>query len=154
MKIKKMKIIFNLILAISFILLTSCGLKVVDNHGQIFDNNLSTDVFKEGQTTKDEIVSILGYPSIKSSFDNEKSWFYVSSEFKKFVFLDGKNTDQKIIIFEFSENNVLSKKMILSKEDINSIDHEITVTDSSGKKLSWYKEFFRNLNPDPFGAGR
>ena len=146
MKIKKMKIIFNLILAIFFILLTSCGLKVVDNHGQIFDNNLST--------TKDEIVSILGYPSIKSSFDNEKSWFYVSSEFKKFVFLDGKNTDQKIIIFEFSENNVLSKKMILSKEDINSIDHEITVTDSSGKKLSWYKEFFRNLNPDPFGAGR
>ena len=65
-----------------------------------------------------------------------------------------KNTDQKIIIFEFSENNVLSKKMILSKEDINSIDHEITVTDSSGKKLSWYKEFFKNLNPDPFGAGR
>ena len=96
----------------------------------------------------------MGYPSIKSSFDNEKSWFYVSSEFKKFVFLDGKNTDQKIIIFEFSENNVLSKKMILSKEDINSIDHEITVTDSSGKKLSWYKEFFKNLNPDPFGAGR
>jgi len=44
--------------------------------------------------------------------------------------------------------------MILSKEDINSIDHEITVTDSSGKKLSWYKEFFKNLNPDPFGAGR
>ena len=35
-----MKIIFNLILAIFFILLTSCGLKVVDNHGQIFDNNL------------------------------------------------------------------------------------------------------------------
>ena len=81
-----MKIIFNLILAIFFILLTSCGLKVVNNHGQIFDNNLSTDAFKEGQTTKDEIVSILGYPSIKSSFDNEKSWFYVSSEFKKFVF--------------------------------------------------------------------
>ena len=31
-------------------------------------------------------------------------------------------------------------------EDINSIDHEITVTDSTGRKLSWYKEFFKNLN--------
>ena len=58
------------------------------------------------------------------------------------------------MIFEFGDNNVLNKKKFLSKADLNDIDYEVAVTDSSGKKLSWYKEFFKNLNPDPFGAGR
>ena len=151
MKIKK---IFKLILTIFFINLGSCGLKITDNHGQIFDSNLSTDLFKEGKTTKEEITNILGTPSIKSTFDGEKSWFYVSSEFEKFIFLDGENIDQKILIFEFGDNNVLNKKKFLSKEDLNDIDYEVAVTDSSGKKLNWYREFFRNLNPDPFGANQ
>ena len=97
MKIKKIKMIFKLILTIFFINLGSCGLKVTDNHGQIFDSNLTTDLFKEGKTTKEEITNILGTPSIKSTFDGEKSWFYVSSEFEKFIFLDGENIDQKIL---------------------------------------------------------
>ena len=154
MKIKKIKMIFKLILTIFFINLGSCGLKVTDNHGQIFDSNLTTDLFKEGKTTKEEITNILGTPSIKSTFDGEKSWFYVSSEFEKFIFLDGENIDQKILIFEFGDNNVLNKKKFLSKEDLNDIDYEVAVTDSSGKKLNWYREFFRNLNPDPFGANQ
>ena len=150
----KIKIIFKLILTIFFINLGSCGLKITDNHGQIFDSNLTTDLFKEGKTTKEEITNILGTPSIKSTFDGEKSWFYVSSEFEKFIFLDGENIDQKILIFEFGDNNVLNKKKFLSKEDLNDIDYEVAVTDSSGKKLNWYREFFRNLNPDPFGTNK
>ena len=150
----KIKIIFKLILTIFFINLGSCGLKITDNHGQIFDSNLTTDLFKEGKTTKEEITNILGTPSIKSTFDGEKSWFYVSSEFEKFIFLDGENIDQKILIFEFGDSNVLNKKKFLSKEDLNDIDYEVAVTDSSGKKLNWYREFFRNLNPDPFGANQ
>ena len=154
MKIKKIKMIFKLILTIFFINLGSCGLKITDNHGQIFDSNLTTDLFKEGKTTKEEITNILGTPSIKSTFDGEKSWFYVSSEFEKFIFLDGENIDQKILIFEFGDSNVLNKKKFLSKADLNDIDYEVAVTDSSGKKLNWYREFFRNLNPDPFGANQ
>ena len=150
----KIKIIFKLILTIFFINLGSCGLKIIDNHGQIFDSNLTTDLFKEGKTTKEEITNILGTPSIKSTFDGEKSWFYVSSEFEKFIFLDGENIDQKILIFEFDDNNVLNKKKFLSKADLNDIDYEVAVTDSSGKKLNWYREFFRNLNPDPFGTNQ
>ena len=38
---------------------------------------------------------MLGSPSTTSNFDKEQSWIYISSEFKKYVFLDGKNTDQK-----------------------------------------------------------
>ena len=136
---------------IIYILLNSCGLKVVDNHGQIYDNNLSLETFIEGKTTKEEITNLLGSPSTVSSFDGGKSWFYISSEFKKFAFLDGVNTDQKILVFEFKENT-LNKKIILSKNNMNEIEFEDSITDSSGRKVVWYKQFLQNLNPDPFGA--
>ena len=62
MKIKKIKLIFKLILTIFFINLGSCGLKITDNHGQIFDSNLSTDLFKEGKTTKEEMIFFIISP--------------------------------------------------------------------------------------------
>ena len=151
MKIRNNKIIFKLILIIFFLNLPSCGLKIVDNHGQIFDENIQFDDFKVGATTKDDLLNILGSPSTKSSFDGEKSWYYISSEFKKFVFLDGTNTDQRILVFRFNDNNTLNEKKLLSKDDINEIDHEITITDSRGRELVWYKSFLKNLNPNPFG---
>ena len=48
--------------------------------------------------------------------------------------------------------NVIDK--LLSRNDINDIDYEDTITDSRGKKINWVKEFFTNLNPDPYGDKR
>ena len=145
-----LKIILKIIFTILFFQLNSCGLKVVENHGQIYEKNINFKELQVGKTTKNEIVELLGSPSTTSNFDNEQSWIYISSEFKKFVFLDGSNTDQKILILSFNQNT-LKNKEILSKNDINSIQYEETITDSRGKKISWIKHFFTNLNPDPYG---
>ena len=145
-----LKIILKIIFAILFFQLNSCGLKVIENHGQIYGKNLDLNEFQIGKTTKNEIVELLGSPSTTSNFDNEQSWIYISSEFKKFVFLDGSNTDQKILILSFNQNT-LKNKELLSKNDINNIEYEETLTDSRGKKVNWIKEFFSNLNPDPYG---
>ena len=145
-----LKIILKIIFAILFFQLNSCGLKVVENHGQIYEKNTNFKDLQVGKTTKNEIVELLGSPSTTSNFDDEQSWIYISSEFKKFVFLDGSNTDQKILILSFNQNT-LKNKELLSKNDINNIDYEETLTDSRGKKVNWIKEFFTNLNPDPYG---
>ena len=145
-----LKIILKIIFTILFFQLNSCGLKVVENHGQIYGKNLDLNELQIGKTTKNEIVELLGSPSTTSNFDNEQSWIYISSEFKKFVFLDGSNTDQKILILSFNQNT-LKNKEILSKNDINSIQYEETITDSRGKKVTWIRQFFTNLNPDPYG---
>ena len=147
-----LKIILKIIFAILFFQLSSCGLKVTDNHGQIYEENINFDELEIGKTTKKEIIEKIGTPSTTSNFDKEQSWYYISSEFKKFVFLDGKNTDQKILVLSFNQST-LNNKELLSKEDINSIEYEETVTDSRGKKINWIKEFFTNLNPDPYGRG-
>ena len=145
-----LKIILKMIFAILFFQLNSCGLKVVENHGQIYEKNINFKELQVGKTTKNEIVQLLGSPSTTSNFDDEQSWIYISSEFKKFVFLDGSNTDQKILILSFNQNT-LKNKELLSKNDINNIEYEETLTDSRGKKVNWIKEFFTNLNPDPYG---
>ena len=145
-----LKIILKIIFAILFFQLNSCGLKVVENHGQIYEKNINFKELQVGKTTKNEIVELLGSPSTTSNFDNEQSWIYISSEFKKFVFLDGSITDQKILILSFNQNT-LKNKELLSKNDINNIEYEETLTDSRGKKVNWIKDFFSNLNPDPYG---
>ena len=145
-----LKIILKIIFAILFFQLNSCGLKVVENHGQIYEKNINFKELQVGKTTRNEIVQLLGSPSTTSNFDDEQSWIYISSEFKKFVFLDGSNTDQKILILSFNQNT-LKNKELLSKNDINNIEYEETLTDSRGKKVNWIKEFFTNLNPNPYG---
>ena len=145
-----LKIILKIIFTILFFQLNSCGLEVVENHGQIYGKNLDLNELQIGKTTKNEIVELLGSPSTTSNFDDEQSWIYISSQFKKFVFLDGSNTDQKILILSFNQNTLKNKKL-LSKNDINNIEYEETLTDSRGKKVNWIKDFFSNLNPDPYG---
>ena len=145
-----LKIILKIIFAILFFQLNSCGLKVIENHGQIYEKNTNFKDLQVGKTTKNEIVELLGSPSTTSNFDDEQSWIYISSEFKKFIFLDGSNTDQKILILSFNQNT-LKNKELLSKNDINNIEYEETLTDSRGKKVNWIKDFFSNLNPDPYG---
>ena len=145
-----LKIILKIIFAILFFQLNSCGLKVTENHGQIYEENIDFQELQVGKTTKKEIVALLGSPSTTSNFDDEQSWIYISSEFKKFVFLDGSNTDQQILILSFNQKT-LKEKELLSKKDINNIKYEESLTDSRGKKINWIKEFFSNLNPDPYG---
>ena len=144
------KIILKIVFTTLFLQLTSCGLKVVENHGQIYEKNVKFEELEVGKIKKDEILNMLGSPSTTSNFDKEPSWIYISSEFKKFVFLDGRNTDQKILILSFNKET-LTKKELLSKKDINDIEYEDTITDSRGKKINWLREFFSNLNPDPYG---
>ena len=148
-----LKIILKIIFAILFFQLNSCGLKVTENHGQVYEENIDFQELQVGKTTKKEIVELLGSPSTTSNFDDEQTWIYVSSEFKKFVFLDGSNTNQKILILSFNQTT-LENKELLSKKDINDIKNEETITDSRGKKINWIKEFFTNLNPDPYGRNK
>jgi len=148
-----LKIILKIFFAILFFQFNSCGLKVIDNHGQIYEENANFEELEIGKTTKNEVVKLLGSPSTTSNFDEEQSWIYINSEFRRFIFLDGTNTDQKILILSFNQN-VLNNKELLSKNDINNIKYEESVTDSRGKKVNWVKEFFTDLNPDPYGKKR
>ena len=62
-----LKIILKIIFAILFFQLNSCGLKVVENHGQIYEKNINFKELQVGKTTRNEIVQLLGSPSTTSN---------------------------------------------------------------------------------------
>ena len=47
------KIILNIIFATLFFQLSSCGLKVVENHGQVYEKNIDFEELIIGKSTKD-----------------------------------------------------------------------------------------------------
>ena len=108
------KLILKVLFTIIFFQINSCGLKVVERHGQIYEKDIDFKELKIGKTTKNEIIESLGSPSTKSIFDDGQNWIYVSSEFKKYVFLEGKNTDQKVLILSFNRRIELSSFSIFN----------------------------------------
>ena len=76
-----LKLILKIFFSISFFQLNNCGLKIVDNHGQIYEKNVNFEEIILGKTTKKDVSDYLGSPSTTSNFDGEQNWYYISSEF-------------------------------------------------------------------------
>ena len=49
------KIILNIIFATLFFQLSSCGLKVVENHGQVYEKNIDFEELIIGKSTKNPV---------------------------------------------------------------------------------------------------
>ena len=69
----KLKIILKVIFTILLFQINSCGIRVVENHGQIYEKNVDFNKLQIGKTTKNEIIEMLGSPSTTSNFDKEQS---------------------------------------------------------------------------------
>ena len=111
----------NLFLTIAiFIFMTSCGFKKrVDHHG-VHLLKKKSNLITVSETNKNDIVKILGPPSVKSTFNNDL-YFYI----------ERKTTTGKLIKLgkkKYLENNVLvleidNRGILLKKEfyDLNNM---------------------------------
>jgi len=119
----------------------------------------------EKKTAKLELLSInsndvineIGYPSTKSSFDNE-IWIYIerkttSSQLrslgKKKLLLNN------VLILEFNTKGMLVKKDFLSSKDMNNLKISKGSTEIINKKNSFVNSFLSSLRQkinDPLGV--
>lgn len=76
--------------------------------------------FKEKSTTKEDIYSVMGSPSIEIS-DVENTWIYLISLKEKNVFEADKNVFQSIYKFSFNDKDILIKKEIVTQDSFNEI---------------------------------
>ena len=51
-----LKKVIKIIFTIFFFQFNSCGLRVIENHGQIYEKNVNFEELNVGKTTKDEIT--------------------------------------------------------------------------------------------------
>ncbi len=137
-----------LILLLSLILY-SCS-PINKQHGYLIDDFVMTSdsisQFSVGNTTKSDIFSIMGSPSIEI-FDINDVWLYLVSIKEKKIFEQDTIEFQNIFRFEFNSSNILAKKEVVSKEGFTKLafskEKTRVVRDAYGITDQLYEAFTR-----------
>ena len=113
----------RLIILLLLLILYSCS-PINKQHGYLIDDFImssdSISRFSEGNTTKSEIFSIMGSPSIEI-FDVNDVWIYLISIKEKKIFEQDEIQFQNIYRLEFNSLGILEKKEIIDSESFNQI---------------------------------
>ena len=113
----------RLIILLLSLILYSCS-PINKQHGYLIDDFImssdSISRFSEGNTTKSEIFSIMGSPSIEI-FDINDVWIYLISIKEKKVFEQDEIQFQNIYRLEFNSAGILEKKEVINRDSFNQI---------------------------------
>ena len=105
------------------LILYSCS-PINKQHGYLIDDFLmssdSISEFSVGNTTKSDIFSIMGSPSVEI-FDVNDVWIYLVSIKEKKVFEQDEVAFQNIYRFEFNASGTLEKKDVLDDQSFNQL---------------------------------
>ena len=106
------------ILLIISLILYSCS-PINKQHGYLIDDFLMTSesisTFSEGNTTKSDIFSVMGSPSVEI-FDVNDVWIYLVSIKEKKVFEQDEIAFQNIFRFEFNNSGILEKREVIDNK--------------------------------------
>ena len=112
----------------------SCVFKNKTQRAYVIEDD-KLELINVGLTNKENTIQILGYPALRSYF-NDNIWYYYSYTTKEFLFFKPTISDQKILILEFDPetNVVLSKKLKnidSDKQNITDINKEYEIEQES-----------------------
>ena len=147
----------NKILFITIIfLISNCTLNdVVKHHGVHFLDKKQKKLVVNG-TNKNDIISILGPPSTKSTFDNDV-WIYIERKTEKasVVKLGKKKlTVNNVLILEINNRGLLESKQFLDIDDMKKIKFAEQTTVISYNKSTFVYDFLSSMRQkinDPLG---
>ena len=108
-----------------FIIIVNCSGKKVSNYHGIKSLDAKYDQLKINITNKNDIVNIIGPPSIKSEF-NENLWFYIERlKTNRSLFKLGSQKIKKnnVLIVELNNAGLLRSKKLLNISDMNDIKY-------------------------------
>tara|TARA_Y100000590_G_C14897025_1_gene704901 strand:- start:5 stop:463 length:459 start_codon:yes stop_codon:yes gene_type:complete len=137
----------RILLLTLFLLTLNCSSnKLSKNHGfRSLDTKF--EIIKLNETNKNDMVKIIGPPSIKSTFNNDK-WIYIErrktnqSLFKLGIKKIEKNN---ILIVEFNKMGILKDKKLLDLNDMNDIQYVKLVTEKDFKNNNIFYEILSSM---------
>ena len=145
---------FFFILLILFI--SNCSInKVEKTHGVPYLNEKQMKLILN-KSNKNDIISLLGPPSTKGSFDND-IWIYIERQKTgtKIYTLGKKRINKNnVLILEINEMGLLAKKDFLDIENMNEIKYSNKTTTNAYSKNSFVYSFLTSMRQrinDPLG---
>ena len=147
----------RILLLIIFLLIVNCKFNnVIDSHGIHFLDKIQQSL-TINKSNKNDIILLLGPPSIKSKFDNDL-WIYIERKKTRTTFLKlGKKkiSVNNVLLLEIDSKGLLAKKELLDINDMKKVKFTDDVTDISYSKKSFVYDFLSSMRQkvnDPLGV--
>jgi outer membrane protein assembly factor BamE (lipoprotein component of BamABCDE complex) len=135
------------LILILLLFLASCA-PVIKPHGYQLEDILLQEPQIIGTSTKDDVLTSYGSPSIKIE-DVSNTWLYLTSTKEKKVFTKDEFQEQIIFAFNFNDSNILISQEIYDKDNILEIEFDGDQTYNYGSNYSildqLYDAFTRGL---------
>ena len=138
------------------IFLTNCTFKKrVDHHG-VHLLKKKSDLIIVAETNKNDIIKLLGPPSVKSTFNNDL-YFYIERKTTtgKLIKLGKKKfLENNVLVLEIDNRGILSKKEFYDLNKMKNMKIVSNETTVDYKKQSFIYEFLSSMRQkinDPLG---
>ena len=139
-----------------FVVTTNCGFKKrIDHHG-VHLLKKKSDMIKISETNKNDIIKILGPPSVKSTFNNDL-YFYIERKTTtdKLIKLGKKKfLENNVLVLEIDDRGILFKKQFfdLNKmKKLTVVSKETTVDYQKQSFIYYFLSSMRQKINDPLG---
>jgi outer membrane protein assembly factor BamE (lipoprotein component of BamABCDE complex) len=129
-------------LLLSGIVLAGCAISE-DQRGHLPDPEKLGQI-QPGNTTKEQVVRILGSPSSASTFD-DNVWYYISRRVKQVAFFSPTVLDQQVYIVDFDDKGVVKDVGHKTLADSRSITPAPGATPAPGRELSFMEQLLGNV---------
>ncbi len=136
-----------------FFLISNCSLELVDDHHGVYYLEKKEKKITVNQSNVNDIISIFGEPSTKSTFDNDV-WIYIERKITNTHFLGKRKlVVNNVMVLEIDDKGILAKKDFYDKNDMKEIKFD-TKRSESLEKRDFIYNFLSSLRQrinDPLG---
>ena len=137
----------KLVYLLLFILIVNCSGNKISNYHGVKSLDSKYDQLKINKTNKNDIFKIIGPPTIKSDF-NENKWFYIERlKSNQSIFKLGAQKIKKnnVLIVELNNEGMLINKRFLSIDNMNDVKYFQKETSKEFQNKNFLYDVFSSL---------
>lgn len=140
--------LFTALATVSICFSVSACNPTLRSHGYVADNDKKPQEVNPESDTKATVLSRLGNPSIRSTFD-ENTWFYISSVRETLAYLEPSVEERTITAITFNDDGQVQKVAEYGIEDGRYVDYSKNKTPTRGRELSVLEQIFGSIGRIP-----
>ena len=137
------------------LIISNCSLQLVDDHHGVYFLEKKMKKIQVNTTNKNDLISIFGEPSTRSSFDNDV-WIYIERKITNTHFFGKRELVlNNVLVLEIDDLGLLAKIDFYDINDMNQMNFDKDITDVSYGKKSFVYDFLSSMRQkinDPLGV--
>ena len=130
-------------------------MNLVDDHHGVFFLEKKMKKIQVNSTNKNDLISIFGEPSTKSTFDNDV-WIYIERKITNTHFFGKREiVVNNVLVLEIDDLGLLAKVDFYDIDDMNKINFDQDLTNVKYGKKSFVYDFLSSMRQkinDPLGV--